>query len=243
MSYLFLHIDDEYINENVITTLSNYSIINIFHSKNYNISVNHPNVYVYCFTEEQIRFCIEKGYTYHICFYGNDILESSLFKYCRDNTELFWFPLPEDFTSTKQQLYATFFNNLKLPICISISSIFNPLSVSEENRLWIKKIYTLFSNPLYIRELEIMEHEEFHLDNHYIYQKNNDITSKNMVLGYMGDQVLNETPNFLNNSKTIFRTRDCSNCDYQEQCIKRGLGFIMKENQYKGCCGIKIFKP
>lgn len=241
MSYLFLHIDDDLLHEDLKKSLQNYSTINLFQSKNKNITISHPQVYVYCFTEEQVLFCIDKGYHYHLCFYSNDILTSTLFKYYNKDTEVFWFPFIEDFTKEKQVEYAKFFNDLNLPICISISAIFNPLSVCEESRVWIKELYSLFSNPLIERELEIINNELFNTNNHYIHQTHNNITIQSIILGYMGDHILSEHSTMSDNAKTIFRTSECANCDYQEQCINRGIGLIIKENKYKGCCGIKIF--
>lgn len=243
MSYLFIHIEDEQqLKSETLDIIHNYNTIHCFHSQHKNIYIPHKNVSVYCFNIEQIQYCIQNDYQYHLCFEGEKILNSDLFKYYKEGVEIFWFPQLEDFTENKKHNYAKFFNYLNLPICISISNIFNHHCVNEQNRLWITEIYQLFKNPLFNREKELIENEKYNLKNQYLYQQDNIITIKNLVLGYMGDHIIqNDKLSFMDNTKTIFRTPDCSDCCYQQNCIDRGIGFIIKENKYQACCSIEIF--
>lgn len=254
--YIFLHLCEENIHEKTISLLKQAQDIHIY-MDNDSLSLdslglmkfsadfeNISKIYVYCFTKKDVEQTLAHGYIPHICVKGNDIFDDKekILTYLQPEYEFFWFPQLENVLFQEPAHIANWLGKLNKPICISLSEIFNPEVAIERGRMWLQTTQQLFSNPILEKEQSMLE-DTFCEDNLYILQKNNNVITKKIVLGLYGDVTIATLEEFKKfNSMTIIKTKSCVTCEYQDNCIDRGLGYIMYKYKYQQCIGIKLLK-
>ncbi len=244
--YLFVHLLDDTLSEKTIETIHQSKEVHFYLENSLNDELIRQlkqlpqlDYYMYVFNKESYDFCINNKITPHICFSGEEIFSSPLLNISDNSLEFFWFPGIDDIFHNIDD-YSSQLKKINKPICISISDIFNPEVNHEQSRLWIKSLLETYKNPLFEKEKELLKEDGCSKDNKYLRQENQENILKTIVLGMFGDCVIEE--NFeINNLKSIIVNKDCSNCDYQELCINKGLGYSLYKNKYKGCIGIKLF--
>lgn len=212
--------------------------------------LNNSNLYLYCFNKRQENFCLQNGYIPHFCFLGLNILDISRqldlvdLKNIDNNIEVFWFPNDEVINLGIEDT-VEILNTLKTlntPICVSFSKIFNN-SLSTDKYMFLENICKGFDNPLYFKELDLLEHEKFSEKNFFIDDTKNIIS--NIVLGIFGDESvkIDAKENIIKQSFfNLRKNKKCLTCEFFEHCGTRGLGIIMLQNNIFNCIGIKKFK-
>lgn len=256
--YVFLHLCEKEMHEQTISILKQAQDIHLYMDNNNNDLApdsldlmklfaeveNNTNIYVYCFTRKDVEQTLAHGYTPHICVRGNDIFDDKekILTYLQPEYEFFWFPQLENVLFQEPAHIANWLKKLNKPICISLSEIFNPDVAIERARMWLQTTQQLFPNPILEKEQNMLE-DTFCEDNLYILQKNNEVITKKIVLGLYGDVTISSLEEFKKfNSLTIMKTKSCVSCEYQDNCMDRGLGYILYKYKYQQCIGIKLLK-
>lgn len=215
----------------------------------FDITLN-SNIYIYTFNVIMEESCLSNGYIPHFCFLGNDIhnkqriIELHELLLIDQSIEVFWFPSDNNVTESIEP-FMDIIGQLKFinhPICISFSDIFNS-PIDDNKYSFLKKIYTAYSNPLLIKELELLEYETFSNKNYFI-DDTKSTKMQHIILGIYGDQVLNDEddiaqiPNI--SKKNLQNIAGCLKCPNFNFCSDRGIGIIAQKNNLKKCLGISL---
>lgn len=201
----------------------------------------HQTVYFYCKNLTEFHSVVHSCYIPHITFLGDSLFsefyENTLTKEF-DCLERFWFPDLKHLTEDTIKKFLS----LKDINTTSIAIAFNPFIQKDISYVefiqFIKKLYTVYKNPLFTKELLLQENELFSLNNKAI------INGKTyyVVLGLFGDYYLLNSPTEQSLSLGIFKDPNCITCEFAHTCKERGLGIIKTEEQLKSCIGIKLFQ-
>ena len=247
--YLFLEISDNYLIPETQNYLSKFKEVHI-HQKIFNEKIlleiknfKPNNLYFYAFSETQVKFCIDNDIIPHICFKGDKIFGANLDLYLKSNYEIFWFPDKKQIENKYEfESLVARLKEINTPICISISNIFNPESANENGRIFIKNIHKQFKNKLFEKELDLLinqSHNDLNL-NQFLFQNNGSLFKEFIILGIFGDMKKKDLIH-KDNMKSLIRNKDCVGCKYLDFCINKGIGYIIKEYEFKGCISLNLF--
>lgn len=244
--YLLYISNDDHITNNCIVELNQAAELHILNPYLNNVdNIFHSNCYMYVFNKHQYQLSLDKNWKYHVALYGEDIFNEDLLSLAVETTEIFWFPSAHQLLQNID-IFIKRLSVINKPICINFNENLQKNIIPEDFRLFIKKIHYSFDNPVFVKELQLLDNninnpEEY---NFCLIQKGTHIFIQPIVLGLFGDYpIKNIEDYYLINKKKIFKTKDCAACDYNELCINRGIGYIMDQLQYQGCISIKLLQP
>lgn len=251
MNYILFDCHDSVISADSLQQLHQYEEIHVrcdskmekIHFNNIisTLSKLNKTCYVYVFNVWQHDIVIQYGLTSHLCFINDNILSSDLMQCIDENKENFWI-IDNTVLSRDISIYIEKLQMLNIPICIVISPLLHPdgLFDHEQLRLFVKDIHHGFNNPLYEKEINLQVSS--YTQHYYLQQKKQKCFLHHLVMGMFGDVIVYEE-NIANiNIKKIMKTVDCMNCQLQEKCLERGIGYIMHTLQLKGCVSYQLMK-
>lgn len=222
---------------NIQELISGYDSVHIISSST--PTIIHSNISYFCFNNMQIDFAKNNSFDIFLSFIGNDIYKLTKNSHYE---EIFWFPDEETLKADdiKINQYAEFLNNINLPICISYNPYINNIENPIKFREFVIKINKLFKNPIKKIEENLLDSEIFSPNNTVFINNGITIDSYSVVLGLFGDVIINEDNFQKTNIKTILTNKDCLKCEFNNNCINRGIGYIINKLKYNGCIGIKL---
>lgn len=220
-------------NENIMS----FEEIHIF--SNFNEYTNHNNVSYYCFNQSQLEFAKENKWKIHLSFLGDNIKNLEQFK-DYEYDELFWFPTYNQINNESIEHFSTILNKFNKPICISFNPYLQKDIEPEIFRDFLIKIHSKFNNPIKLQEEINIDNEIFSKSNQIFIFTEQQHSQHDVVLGLFGDLPIISNDFNPINIKTILKNKDCSKCELNNNCIQRGLGYIIHSLKYNGCIGLKI---
>lgn len=199
------------------------------------------NIYFYCKNLDDFQSVVNSSFIPHLTFIGDSLFSDFYTKTLSsefNSLERFWFP-------EKKHLNENFIN-LFLSLAdihtTAIAIVFNPFIQSDityfEFMDFIKKLHSVYKNPLYFKDLSLQDNEVFSLNNQAII----DGKTYYVVLGLFGDYYLSNPPSLQSINLGILKDSVCLTCEFAQTCKERGLGIIKFEEKFKSCIGIKLFQ-
>lgn len=169
---------------------------------------------------------------------GDDIFSNFYDTTLSFNFERFWFPEKKHLNSYFLNLFISLKDIGNTPIAIVFNPIFQPDITYEEFFIFIQKLNSQYTNPLFLKDLSLQENEKFSLENTAII----DNEQYYVILGLFGDHYSKIQPSTKSMHFGILKDKQCITCDFAESCKERGLGALKFDNKIQSCVGIKLFQ-
>lgn len=236
-NYLFIKENQEFFDFSNF----NFSDIHLWNiAKIYNKKEN-QNIYFYCKNLNDFQYVVNSGFIPHLAFIGDSLFSDFYIETLSsefDSLERFWFPEKKHLNEDFIRLFLSLPNIYTTALAI----VFNPFIQSDisypEFMDFVKKLHSVYKNPLYFKDLSLQDNEIFSLNNQAII----DGKSYFVVLGLFGDYYLSNPPSLQSINLGILKDSVCLTCEFAQTCKDRGLGIIKFEEKFKSCIGIKIFQ-
>jgi hypothetical protein len=251
--YLFLELDEG--NCNVQELLVQCAQFKQIHIYLHNFEINKTTLdalvqldaklFLYCFNEQEYLYAVEHEVVPHLCWLNENIQGLSwideLIKNHKNEVlhhEFFWM-IKNDFIN---QLKDSEINDIvkklqeyNIPICLNVSEFFNKSNTEFINlQSFIKKFHERFYNPLYLKEVNNINYAQ---GNYFL---NNSLELKELLMGFFGDIIITDSKTDLLNIKNMNKSKDCLNCELQENCTTNKIGYFMSKYNTIKCWGPKL---
>ena len=251
--YLFLFISHYLIESTILEQLSHFQNIHIyideqnrsqqqkiFEQISQHVNIHHQHIYLYAFSEQDIQLAQQYFFDYHFCFHQHSFkIENSFFQKAQKEHK-------ENFYIIDQNVLDDFVGQLHIlqtfqkPISFVVTNLMNKKNIANYQNFYdfIQKINKSYHNP--IQQIEFNLADNDWQKQKYIHQTTCGFEQGFFIMGIWGDLgILGNEDDLLYyyklNQTTLLRNKQCIQCLFLDKCMKRGIGFIMKEQKMQTC--------
>lgn len=255
-NYLFLFIKCSFLNDQILEKISLFENIHIYIEPKYrsfqkNIfqkiiqKIKNQHIYLYSFSEEDIILAKQYQFDYHFCFRKTTFLPNHPFFQLaqKENKENFYIIDEETVKDFEHQL--KYVKNFQQPLSFVATDLMQIHSISNYSSLYlfIQKINNNYQNPL--KSIEQNINTPYWKEQQYICQNNDTIQEGFLIMGIWGDiSILVHEEQLLTyqkiNQATLLKNKECINCQFLNNCMQRGIGIIMKQQNIKQCIAYRL---
>jgi hypothetical protein len=255
-NYLFIFINNSFLSNDILEKISFFHNIHIYiHEKYFAFQekifqeitkkITNQHIYLYAFSKEDIELAKKYQFDYHFCFRKSTFIpHHSLFQLAqKEHKENFYIIdefVVEDFDHQLQHI-----KDFHQPISFVATQLMQKNIIQNYSSLYhfIKKIHTNYQNPL--KDIETNLEIPHWKEQKYICQNLDTIEEGFLIMGIWGDiSIICSKEELIHYDKinqiTLLKNKECIHCSFLKNCMKRGIGIIMKKENIQQCISYNL---